>query len=149
MQFHFVKLTHTGTYLTMVDPKEKPRFVCFAEKATADKYVNYASEFRAKTRIWPCLDMSRDTRKLEMATEVSVPYGRPEQIKRYLELESFDFGSLDKIATRTNVSYFCVTEFDVVYNNANSETMNLSGREMDGEANPGEYTEWLTSLKTK
>ena len=29
MQFHFVKLTHTGTYLSMVDPKQKPRFVCF------------------------------------------------------------------------------------------------------------------------
>ena len=148
MQFHFVKLTHTGTYLTMVDPKEKPRFVCFAEKGTADKFGNYASEFRAKTRIWPSLDMSRDTRKLEMAPEVSVPYGRPEQIKRFLELETFDFGSLDKIATRTNISYFCITDFNVVYNNANSETMNLSGREMDGEANPGEYTEWLTSLKT-
>lgn len=149
MDFHFVKLTHAGTYLTMVDLKQKPRFVCFADKSTGGKYIDYASEFRSKTRIWPCLDMSRDTRKLEMGIEETAPYGRPDQIKKYLDLETFDFGSLDKIANRANVSYFCITTFDVVYNDAESETMNMSGQEMDGNADLGEYSEWLIDLKTK
>lgn len=149
MDFHFVKLTHARTYLTMVDLKQKPRFVCFADKDIAGKYIDYASEFRSKTRIWPSLDMSRDTRKLEMDTMYTTPWGRPEQIKKYLDLETFDFGSLDKIANRANVSYFCITTFDVVYNNSESETMNMSGQEMDGNADLGEYSEWLTSLKTK
>ena len=148
MDFHFVKLTHAGTYLTMVDLKQKPRFVCFADKSIAGKYIDYASEFRSKTRIWPSLDMSRDTRKLEMGAYTH-PWGRPEQIKKYLDLETFDFGSLDKIANRANVSYFCITTFDVVYNNAESETMNMSGQEMDGNADLGEYSEWLINLKTK
>ena len=46
MDFHFVKLIHEGTYLSLVDPKQKPRFVCFAERSKADKCVDYMADFR-------------------------------------------------------------------------------------------------------
>ena len=149
MEFHFVKLN--GAYLSMVDPKLKPRIVCFSEKATAATFVNYAAYFRARNRIWPCLDMSRDTRKLEMGLDVVSPYGTPNQIKRFLDIETFDQDSLDKISAKSNVSYFCVVNFDVTYNNGNeTETMNISGQEMDGDANPEDFGEWMDlSLKTK
>jgi hypothetical protein len=150
MEFHFVKLLHTGTYLNMVDPKQKPRFVCFAEKGTAKSYINYAADFRARTRIWPCLDMSSETRKLEVGTQISIPYGRPEQIKRYLDIETFDFGSLDKIANMTNISFYCILNFDVQYNIGDSETVTFSGQEMDGIGDPKDFGDWMDySLKTK
>jgi len=39
----------------------------------------------------------------------------------------------------------------VTYNNGNeTETMNISGQEMDGDANPEDFGEWMDlSLKTK
>jgi len=150
MQFHLVKLTHTGTYLSMVDPKQKPRFVCFSEREVCREYINYAADFRARNRIWPCLDMSSDKRKLEVGTEVTIPYGRPEQIKRFLEIESFDFGSLDKIASMTNVSFYCILDFDVTYNGGDSETVRMSGQEMDGKSDPRDFGDWMDfSLKIK
>jgi|SRR5210317_1297159 hypothetical protein len=144
MDFHLVKLNFKGTYLSIVDPKSKPRFVCFAEKETAKNYINYAAEFRAKNRIWPCMDMTSEFRKLEAK---NVPYGRPEQIKRYLDIESFDIGTLDKLACKTNISFYCILKFDVTYNGPN-ETLSFSGQELDGVADPIEFGKWMDlSLK--
>lgn len=105
MQFHFLKLTYNDTYLSLVDPNSKSRFVCFAEKDVAMKCLNYSADFRARNRIWPSLDMSSNNRKLELNEEVQFPYGPPRVIKRSLEIESFDFHTLDKISSRTNVSF--------------------------------------------
>jgi len=41
------------------------------------------------------------------------PYGTPRIIKRSLEIESFDFNTLDRIASKTNVSFYCILRFDV------------------------------------
>ena len=66
MDFHFIKLNYNGTYLSLVDPNSKSRFVCFAEKGIAMKCVDYSAEFRARNRIWPCLDMTSENKKLEL-----------------------------------------------------------------------------------
>jgi len=94
--------------------------------------------------------MSRETQKLEMGKGVSIPYGTPEQIRRYLEIETYDMESLEKLAIQTNVSFFCIVEFGVTYNNNDSETMNFSGQEFNGEANFKDYGDWMDiSLETK
>jgi len=145
MNFHLVKLNYKGTYLSIVDPKSKPRFVCFTEKGLAKKYINYAAEFRAKNRIWPCLDMTNEFRKLE--TRV-VDKPRTEQVKRFLDIESFDLGTLDKLATKTNISFYCIVKFDITCDGPN-ETLSFSGQELDGVANPDEFGQWMDlSLKT-
>jgi hypothetical protein len=150
MDFHFVKLARTSNYLSLVDPNQKPRFVCFSQKDTAKSYIEYAATFRAKTRIWPCLDMSSERRRLEPEKKTVIPYGRPEQIQRFLKIETFNFESLDKIAKRTNVSFYCIISFDVKYNDDESETISFSGQEMDGVASPEDFGDWMDfSLKTK
>jgi len=139
MDFHFIKLNYNGTYLSLVDPNSKSRFVCFSDKDMAMKCVDYAAEFRARNRIWPSLDMSSENRKLELNEEVKFPYGSPRIIKRSLDIETFDFTTLDKIACRTNVSFYCI-----------SESIKMSGQEMDGVASPEDFGEWMDfSLKTK
>jgi hypothetical protein len=149
MDFHFVKLIHEGTYLSLVDPKEKPRFICFAERSKADKCVDYMADFRYRNRIWPSFDMSYDRRKLKMGEKVLFPYGTPRIIKRSLAIESFDFNTIDRIARQTNVSYYCILNFDVIFS-GDSETISLSGQEMDGIADPDDFGEWMDfSLKTK
>ena len=105
MEFHFIKLNYNGTYLSLVDPKSKSRFVCFAEKDIAMKCLEYSADFRARNHIWPSLDMSKQNRKLELNEEVRFPYGSPQIIKRSLEIESFDLNTINLIARRTNVSF--------------------------------------------
>ncbi len=149
MDFHFIKLNYNGTYLSLVDPKSKSRFVCFAEKDMAMKCIDYSAEFRARNRIWPSLDMSSENRKLERMEQVKFPYGSPRIIKRSLEIETLDFNTLDKIACRTNVSFYCILAFDVIFG-ANTETVNMTGQEMDGVASPEDFGEWMDfNLKTK
>ncbi len=149
MNFHFIKLNYNGTYLSMVDSSSKPRFVCFNEKNVGSKYIDYAADFRARNRIWPSLDMSKQNRKLELNEEVQFPYGPPRIIKRSLEIETFDFNTLDKISSRTNVSFYCILAFDVIFR-SESESISMSGQEMDGMASPEDFGEWMDySLKTK
>jgi hypothetical protein len=89
--------------------------------------------------------MTSERRRLDAKP---VKYGRPEQIKRYLEIETLDLKTLDRLALRTNVSFYCIVMFDVSYDGPN-ETLSFSGQELDGMANPEEYCEWLDlSLKT-
>jgi len=149
MDFHFIKLNYNGTYLSLVDPNSKSRFVCFAEKDVAMKCIDYSAEFRARNRIWPRLDMTSENKKLELAEKVKFPYGSPRIIKRSLEIETFDFNTLDKISGRSNISFYCILSFDVLFG-PNSESINMTGQEMDGVANPEDFGEWMDfSLKTK
>jgi hypothetical protein len=56
---------------------------------------------------------------------------------------------LDKISSRTNVSFYCILAFDVIFN-SESESISMSGQEMDGMASPEDFGEWMDySLKTK
>jgi len=121
----------------------------FAEKSVAMKCLDYSADFRARNRIWPSLDMSSENRKLELNEEIEFPYGPPRIIKRALEIETFDFDTMDQLSSRTNVSFYCILAFDVIFNN-DSESISMSGQEMDGVATPEEFGEWMDySLKTK
>ena len=66
-----------------------------------------------------------------------------------MDIESFDFNTIDKIARTTNVSFYCIIAFDVVFG-SESESIKMSGQEMDGVANPEEFGEWMDfSLRIK
>lgn len=143
MDFHFIKLNYNGTYLSLVDPNSKPRFVCFSERDSAKKCIKYMSEFRSRNRMWPSLDMSHSNRKLELnEDEIFFPYGSPQMIKRSLEIESFDFATLDRISSRTNVSFYCILAFNVTFGK-NTESISMSGQEMDGVASPDDFKDWM------
>jgi hypothetical protein len=86
---------------------------------------------------------------LELNDAIEFPYGPPRIIKRALEIETFDFNTLDKISSRTNVSFYCILAFDVIFR-SESESISMSGQEMDGVASPEDFGEWMDfSLKTK
>jgi len=136
-------------YLSMVDSSSKPRFVCFNEKNVGSKYIDYAADFRARNRIWPSLDMSKQNRKLELNEEVRFPYGSPQIIKRSLEIESFDLNTINLIARRTNVSFYCVVRFNGLFDD-HIETIDIAGQELDGVVSLDDFGEWMDlSLKTK
>ena len=145
MEFHFVKLNVNGTYLSLVDPTQKSRFICFSDKEKASECVDYVSTFRSKHGVWPCFDMSRGKRKLESNTTVKLR--TPEQVKRYLEIETYDMNTIDRIAARTNSSFYCVLRFDTEEMNG-LESISMAGQEMDAEVDDKLYRDILEcSLK--
>lgn len=140
MEFHFIKLNVNGTHLSLVDPSSKSRFVCFPDVQNANKCVDYVSSFRSRHGVWPSFDMSKETRKIKSVAEANAR--TPEEIRRYLEIETYDFNTIDRMASRSNVSFYCVLAFDTV-NMSTSETISMTGREMDGEASLDTYVDWL------
>tara|TARA_B110000305_G_C19455427_1_gene650617 strand:+ start:178 stop:618 length:441 start_codon:yes stop_codon:yes gene_type:complete len=139
MEFHFVKLNVNGTYLSLVDPAHKPRLICFQDKRLVYKCVDYVSLFRSKHGVWPSFDMSKNKRKLE---SVSIKSRTPEQVKQYLEIDTYDFNTIDVIATRSNISFYNVLRFDTV-NVGNIESIDMSGQEMDAVVDDFLYRDLL------
>jgi|TARA_B110000240_G_scaffold194565_1_gene242434 hypothetical protein len=139
MGFHFVKLNVNGTYLSLVDPSYKPRYICFQDMLLAEKCLDYVSMFRSKHGVWPSFNMSRKRRKLE---SVSIKKRTPEQVKRYLEIETYDFKTIDMIATRSNVSFYNVLRFDTT-EFGNIESVDMSGQEMDATVDDFLYRDLL------
>jgi len=66
----------------------------------------------------------------------------PEKVKRYMEIETLDYDSIDLIAGRTNVSFYCVLRFDTI-STGDMENVSMSGTEMDGEAVLYDYVNWM------
>jgi len=145
MEFHFIKLNVNGTYLTLVDPMSKPRYICFSEHAEARVCINYVSLFRSKYGIWPCFDMSKRRRKLER--DIRVKQRTPEQVMQYLDIETYDLKTIDRLACRTNASFYCVLRFESDYI-GNTESISMSGQEMDAIVDDIAYRDLLNfSLK--
>ena len=140
MEFHFIKLNVNGTHLSLVDPSSKSRFLCFSDVKNAHKCIDYVTSFRSRHGVWPSFDMSESKRKIRSSTDVKVR--TPEELRRYLEIESYDFQTIDRMACRSNVSFYCVLNFDTIANGT-SESISMTGQEMDGEATPSKYIEWL------
>tara|TARA_B100000768_G_scaffold71541_1_gene68583 strand:- start:2258 stop:2587 length:330 start_codon:yes stop_codon:yes gene_type:complete len=107
----------------------------------------YISDFRSRHGIWPSFDMSENRIKLE--AKIGVKTRSVDQVTRYLDIETYDFNTIDQIAERANVSFYCVLAFDSMTNGP-EEVIKMSGQEMDGIVDPVKYTQWLDlSLKTK
>lgn len=140
MEFHFIKLNVNGTHLSLVDPSSKSRFVCFPDVHGARKCVDYVASFRSRYGVWPSFDMSTETRKIKSAVDAKAR--TPDEIRRYLEIETYDLRTIDRIARRSNVSFYCVLAFDIVNTDA-TESISMSGQEMDGEAKLDTYVDWL------
>ena len=66
----------------------------------------------------------------------------PEQVLRYLDVETYDFATIDRIASRTNTSFFCVLHFDTEEMNG-LESISMAGQEMDAEVDNKLYRDVL------
>ena len=139
MEYHFVKLNVNGTYLSLVDPTQKSRFICFRDKKIAIKCIEYVSSFRARRGVWPSFDMSNGTKKIENPI---AKLRTPEQVMRYLEIETYDFETIDQIAARTNTSFYCVLRFHSALVD-NIESLDMSGQEMDPIVDEAAYRDLL------
>jgi hypothetical protein len=146
--YHFIKMKPTKTYLSIVDPNKKSRFICFGDTKTADTFVNYVTHFRSKHGHWPNMDMSN--RVATVMSKTGFKKRSPEELKKYLSLDSFDYENIEEMAKRTNISFICVTNFAYVPDGHETQLVSFSGQEWDGEADERLYRELLEfNLKIK
>jgi hypothetical protein len=146
--YHFIQMKPTKTYLSIVDPQKKARFICFGDTKTADTFVNYVTHFRSKHGHWPNMDMSN--RVATVMSKTGFKKRTPEELKKYLSLESFDYENIEEMAKRTNISFICVTNFAYLPDGHETQLVSFSGQEWDGEADERLYRELLEyNLKIK
>ena len=146
--YHLIQMKPTKTYLSVVDPNKKSRFVCFDKKDTADVFVNYVTNFRSKHGYWPSLDMSN--RLATVRSKTGIKKRTPEELKNYLSLETFDYENIEEMAMRTNVSFICITNFAYIPNGSEHQIVSFSGQEWDGQADEAAYRDLLEfNLKIK
>ena len=138
----------TKTYLSIVDPQKKSRFVCFSDTNTADTFINYVTNFRSKHGHWPNMDMSN--RIASIRSGVGIKKRTPDELKKYLSIETFDYDNIEEMAKRTNVSFICVTNFAYIPDGNETQLVSFSGQEWDGEADEVMYRDLLEfNLKVK
>jgi len=146
--YHFIQMKPTKTYLSIVDPQKKSRFVCFSDTNTADTFINYVTNFRSKHGHWPNMDMSN--RIASIRSGVGIKKRTPDELKKYLSIETFDYDNIEEMAKRTNVSFICVTNFAYIPDGNETQLVSFSGQEWDGEADEVMYRDLLEfNLKVK
>ena len=146
--YHFIQMKPTKTYLTLVDPSKKTRFICFSNKNIADAFVDYVTHFRSKHGYWPNMDMSN--RFATVRSKTNVKKRTPEELKKYLGYELIDYDNIDDMARRTNISFLCVTNFAFIPDGNEQQIVSFSGQEWDGEADEVAYRDLLEfNLKVK
>jgi len=89
--------------------------------------------------------MSKGKQKFESKSNVKIR--TPEQIKRYIDIETYDLGTIDRIASRTNSSFYCILHFETE-DLGSTESISMSGQEMDAVVDDKSYRDILEfSLK--
>ena len=146
--YHLIQMKPTKTYLSIVDPNKKSRFVCFSDRKTADAFIDYVTHFRSKHGHWPNMDMSN--RFARVKSKSGIKKRTPEELKKYLTLQPFDYENIEEMAMRTNVSFICVTNFAYIPNGSEHQIVSFSGQEWDGQADEAAYRDLLEfNLKIK
>jgi hypothetical protein len=138
----------TQTYLSIVDPNKKSRFVCFPEKKTANTFVDYVTCFRSKHGHWPLIDMSNKVTTIR--SKVGFKKRTPEELKKFLELHTFEYDNIEEMSKRTNVSFICVSSFAYIPDGVEQQVISFSGQEWNGSADDIAYRDLLEfNLKVK
>jgi hypothetical protein len=87
--------------------------------------------------------MSKGKRQFE--SKVGVKLRTPEQIKRYIDIETYDLNTIDKIAKRTNSSFYCMLHFEIE-DLGSTESISMSGQEMDAVVDEDAFRDLLDSI---
>ena len=137
MEYHFIRMKPTKTYLSVVDPNSKSRFVCFGEKRIANTFMDYVINFRSQHGYWPNIDMSNKFSKIQSKT--GVKKRTPDELQKYLDLDTFGYDDIDEMAKSTNISFICITNFAYLPDGNEKQIVSFSGQEWDGEADEVAY----------
>jgi len=148
MSYHFIQMRPTKGFLSLIDPNKKSRFICFSDKTVAKTFINYTTHFRSEHGYWPVLDMSDKIATVK--SKVNVKYRSPEELNKYIGLETFEYEDIEEMVKRTNISFICITNFSLISSGRENQMVTFSGQEWDGEADDFAYRDLLEfNLKVK
>lgn len=134
MDFHFINLKSGGA-ATILDTREKSRFICFKDLYHANKYASYVCEHKAKFGTWPAVNLSTPFIKVRALEG----YGAMDA-SNYLPLLDIvhkDRDDLDNMSMLTGINYFYCHMFD--YEDLLS--IHIRGQDIDGQADAFLYRE--------
>lgn len=141
MEYHFVQMKPTNTYLSLVDPNKKSRLICFQSKNTAKSVVDYVTNFRSEHGYWPVLDLSRPNTFVK--SKPNVKKRTPEELKKYIGLETINYEDIEKMARKTNNSFMCVLRFSCTETDTEKQVIRFAGQEWDGRVDEASYRDLL------
>lgn len=138
--FHFIRMKPTKGFITMTDPKDKTRAMCFKNRETAQRYMEYLSRFRSRTGRWPNLNMRESVSFVKRPEKIR--YRSPEDVLRFMEIVDYDRDRLDDIARHTNLSFVYIVDFE---NTDTDEKGNMifKAQEIDSYVDINLYTQNL------
>jgi hypothetical protein len=142
MQFHFIGIIR-GRYTTITDPDGKPRIICFSERKTARKCIDYITEYRSIYGVWPDINLQEPVSHIN--ADILAKKRSPGELKKYVYLEEKVKSQLDEMSAGTGISYFYCHNFDY---KEDLLRINMSGQKIEGEADDRYYKSRLnTRLK--
>ena len=136
MEFHFIRLKPTGGLVTAVDPKSKPRYMCFKNRLTADLCVKHFAQFKSKHGRWPQLDLSHSTVEIKSAPEFEM--ATVDQIEDMMVIDTMSWEDVMCIGRISNISLFYCHSFGVIPD-GNTTDITFSAQEVDLEVDPQLY----------
>ena len=139
MEFHFVGI-RSGGAATIIDGRDRPRFICFQDRQYAKKYARYMSEHKAKFGTWPAVNLGTPFVKVKLA-DGHIPTD-PEDYMNLLEVVHKDRDDLDNMSIMTGVNYFYCHKFE--YEDLMS--MYIRGQDIDGYVDDFLYRENLKNM---
>ena len=134
MEFHFISL-RSGGAATIIDVKDKPRFICFRDRKHATKYATYLCEHKSKFGTWPTVDLSASFIKVRLLDNhiETTPY----DYMNLLDIVHKDRDDLDNMSVMTGINFFYCHLFE--YEDLLS--LRIRGQEIDGYVNDILYRE--------
>jgi glutamine phosphoribosylpyrophosphate amidotransferase len=94
------------------------------------------------------MDMSK--RITTVKSKVEFKKRTSDEIKRFLDLDTFEYEQIETMVKRTNISFICIHNFSYLENQENHQIISFSGQEWDGKADEILYRDLLEfNLKTK
>lgn len=138
--FHFIRMKPTKGFITMTDPKDKTRAMCFQTKDLAVRYVDYLSRFRSRTGRWPNLNMRESVSFVKRPMKIK--YRSPESVAGFMEVVEYDRDRLDDIARHTNLSFVYIVDFETEDDDEKGNLI-FKAREIDSYVDVDLYTQNL------
>lgn len=147
MNYNFITIKPRGNYLTIIDTVNKPRYICFSNKADALSCISYLSTFRSKHGHFPHIDLSRPNDKQKVESIVNKPRA-PSYVATFLSVESIDQHELDYVCSKNSLGFFYVHSFSYMMKN-NEMQLLLSAQELNSEPTTYRYAKNLDDLYNK
>lgn len=147
MNYNFIKMKSIGNYLTLIDPTNNPRYMCFSDKSNASHCINYIARFRSEHGYFPNIDLSKSSRQ-EIKSNVSFKKRSPSEISDMLSIVTLNQDDLDEVCCKNSIGFFYVHNFSYTLKNNEIELL-LSAQELNCTPDMYRYTTNLNNIFEK